>query len=95
MPRSATPRYAEAGAYATVLLGLIALGLIPYYRLTRAADRFAVVGAADYRDRRHELGRGRWLGGLLLLMLPALAGSAPGRWPGTWCSPTRGRSARG
>jgi iron(III) transport system permease protein len=70
--RSGVPRYAEAGAYSTLLLVLTALGLLLYHRLTGAANRFAQVGTAGYRPRLQNLGRGRWLGGLLLLILPAL-----------------------
>jgi iron(III) transport system permease protein len=66
------PRYGEASAYSVVLIVLVALGLIPYYRITSKTYRFTTISGKAYRPHRIDLGRWRWLGGVLLLVLPCL-----------------------
>ncbi len=64
------PRYGEASAYSIILMVLVGLALIPYYRATRHTHKFTTVTGKGYRPRRNDLGPWRWLGGLLLLFLP-------------------------
>src|SRR5262245_62473769 len=64
------PRYGEASAFAVLLL-LIVLGpLAYYYRLTKAAERFATITGKGFRPRRLKLGRWRRPLGLWLLIIP-------------------------
>lgn len=64
------PKYGVASAYSIVLMALVGLALIPYYRATRHVYKFATVTGKGFRPRRMDLGRWRWLGGFLLLFLP-------------------------
>lgn len=66
------PKYGEASAYSLLLMALVALALVPYYRVTGHTHRFTTVTGKGFRPRRNDLGRYRWLGGLLLLFLPLL-----------------------
>jgi iron(III) transport system permease protein len=69
--KGAFPRYGEAGAYAAVLLVLVCVALYPYYRLTLNSRKFATVTGKGFLPRVLDLGRWRYLGGALLLVLPA------------------------
>src|SRR5687768_3420279 len=66
------PKYGEASAYSIILIVLVALGLIPYYRITSKTYKFTTISGKAYRPHRFDLGRWRWLGGLLMLVLPML-----------------------
>jgi iron(III) transport system permease protein len=66
------PRYGEASAYSIILIVMVALGLIPYYRITSKTYKFTTISGKAYRPHRVDLGRWRWLGGCLMLVLPLL-----------------------
>jgi len=66
------PEYGFASAYSVLLIAAVALALIPYYRVTKHADRFTTVTGKGFNPRRKDLGKLRWLGGALLLILPGL-----------------------
>ena len=66
------PEYGFASAYSVLLIALVGLCLIPYYRVTQNAHRFTTITGKGFQPRRKDLGRWRWLGGLALLGLPAL-----------------------
>ncbi|HZA54553.1 MAG TPA: iron ABC transporter permease [Candidatus Udaeobacter sp.] len=66
------PKYGEASAYSIILIGLVALGLFPYYRITSKTYKFTTISGKAYRPHRFDLGRWRWLGGCLMLILPLL-----------------------
>lgn len=66
------PEYGYASAYSVILIGLVALALIPYYRVTQHTHRFTTVTGKGFNPRRKDLGAWRWLGGFLLLFLPLL-----------------------
>ena len=66
------PEYGNASAYSVLLIAVVGLCLVPYYRVTRDAHRFTTITGKGFQPRRKDLGRWRWLGGLLLMGLPAL-----------------------
>jgi len=66
------PKYGEASAYSIVLIALVALGLIPYYRITAKTYKFTTISGKNYRPHRVQLGKWRWLGACLMLVLPLL-----------------------
>lgn len=66
------PEYGNASAYSLLLIMLVALSMVPYYRVTQQAHRFTTVTGKGFNPRRKDLGNWRWLGGLLLLGLPLL-----------------------
>lgn len=66
------PKYGEASAYSIILIVLVALGLYPYYRITSKTYKFTTISGKAYRPHRIQLGKWRWLGGLLMLALPLL-----------------------
>ena len=66
------PKYGEASAYSIILIGMVALGLIPYYRITSKTYKFTTISGKAYRPHRVDLGRWRWVGGCLMLVLPLL-----------------------
>src|SRR5215813_3422300 len=66
------PKYGEASAYSIILIFMVALGLIPYYRITSKTYKFTTISGKAYRPHRFDLGRWRWLGGCLMLVLPML-----------------------
>lgn len=66
------PEYGNASAYSVILIGIVALCLLPYYRVTQHAHRFTTITGKGFQPRRKDLGRWRWLGGVALLGLPAL-----------------------
>lgn len=68
--RGFLPKYGAASAYSLLLMVFVGLALIPYYRVTRHSHRFTTVTGKGYRPRRQDLGRWRWFGGFLLLILP-------------------------
>ena len=66
------PKYGEASAYSIILIVLVALGLIPYYRITSKTYKFTTISGKNFRPNRIALGKWRWLGGFLMLFLPLL-----------------------
>lgn len=66
------PEYGNASAYSVLLIGLVGLSLLPYYRVTQHAHRFTTITGKGFQPRRKDLGALRWLGGLLLLFLPLI-----------------------
>jgi iron(III) transport system permease protein len=66
------PKYGEASAYSILLIVLVALGLYPYYRITSKTYKFTTISGKAFRPNRIVLGRWRWLGGCLMLVLPLL-----------------------
>lgn len=66
------PKYGEASAYSVILIAIVALGLIPYYRITGKTYKFTTISGKNYRPHRVALGKWRWLGGTLMLVLPLL-----------------------
>ena len=66
------PKYGEASAYSTILIGMVAVGLIPYYRITSKTYKFTTISGKAYRPHRFDLGPWRWVGGVLMLVLPLL-----------------------
>jgi iron(III) transport system permease protein len=66
------PKYGEASAYSIILIGLVAIGLYPYYRITSKTYKFTTISGKAYRPHRIQLGKWRWVGGLLMLVLPLL-----------------------
>jgi len=66
------PKYGEASAYSIILIVLVAVGLIPYYRITSKTYKFTTISGKNFRPHRIALGTWRWLGGGLMLVLPLL-----------------------
>src|ERR671923_429776 len=66
------PKYGEASAYSIILIVLVALGLIPYYRITSKTYKFTTISGKNFRPNRVALGKWRWLGACLMLVLPLL-----------------------
>jgi iron(III) transport system permease protein len=66
------PEYGFASAYSVILIALVALALMPYYRVTQHGHRFTTITGKGFHPRRKDLGRWRWLGGLILLLLPLI-----------------------
>ena len=71
------PYYGVAGAYALVLMGLSVLGLYFYYRVTKAAERFATITGKGYRPRPVDLGGWKYLFGIAGLSLTAVTTLLP------------------
>jgi iron(III) transport system permease protein len=66
------PKYGEASAYSILLIGLVGLALYPYYRITSKTYKFTTISGKAFRPNRIALGRWRWLGACLMLVLPLL-----------------------
>ncbi len=62
----APPDLGHASAYSMVLIALVSILLYYYGRISRMADRYASVTGKGYRPRPFDLGRWRWLGGMLV-----------------------------
>lgn len=65
-----TPRYGEASAYAVMLIAVVALPMLLYYRATQHAGRFATVTGKGFRPQRIELGWWRWPATCYVLIIP-------------------------
>lgn len=74
--RGFLPRYGEASAYASLLIALVIIPLIFYYRFTRESEKFATVTGKGFRPSRVDLGKWRYPCGLFLLLIP-IALAAP------------------
>jgi len=66
------PKYGEASAYSIILIVLVAFGLIPYYRITSKTYKFTTISGKNFRPNRVALGKWRWVGAVLMLVLPLL-----------------------
>ncbi|HLC26226.1 MAG TPA: ABC transporter permease subunit [bacterium] len=69
-----TPDYGQANALAVAYVVMAAIGVYLYARAIRRADKFAVVTGRDYKPRRLDLGRWKYvaLGGVFLYLLLTL-----------------------
>jgi iron(III) transport system permease protein len=64
------PEYGEASAFAVVLVVLVGVALIPYYRITGGARRFSTISGKGFRATRIELGGWRYAAGAWMLLMP-------------------------
>lgn len=64
------PEFGPAGAYSVVLVVLIALALVPYYRISSDTRRFATISGKGFRARIIDLGWWRYPAGLAMLLSP-------------------------
>jgi iron(III) transport system permease protein len=71
------PDYGTAGAYAVVLMVLVGGLLLFSRRLTRNSRAFATVTGKGFRTRRSELGRGRYVGTVMIAAYLVLGLLAP------------------
>lgn len=62
------PDFSFASAISVLLLGVVALLLWVYARLTRSAEQFATVTGKNFRPAQFDLGAWRWLGGAVILL---------------------------
>ncbi|MGH7774891.1 MAG: ABC transporter permease [Candidatus Binatia bacterium] len=63
------PHYGIAGAYSVTLLLLSIIGVFFYYRMTKAAERFATITGKGYRPRRIDMGAWKYLVGFSCLLI--------------------------
>jgi iron(III) transport system permease protein len=68
--RGFLPRYGEACAYAVLLVLVVALPLLCYYRITRHTQKYATITGKGFRPSRVDLGALRLPAGLYLLVMP-------------------------
>jgi iron(III) transport system permease protein len=68
--RGYIPRYGEASAYAVLLVGIVAVPLFLYYRVTRSSQKYATVTGKGFRPSRMDLGVWRIPAGIYLLIMP-------------------------
>ncbi len=66
------PNYGEVSAYSMILILLVIPLLWAYHRATRGQGKYATITGKGMRPSRLDLGKSRWLGGLLVLSLPVL-----------------------
>jgi iron(III) transport system permease protein len=66
------PDYGAASAYAVILMLMVSVGLYYYSRISQDSRKFSTITGKGFRPRELDLGRGRYLAGLLLLLLPAI-----------------------
>src|SRR5690606_38524572 len=64
------PDYGAAASFSTILMVLAVVGLLLYQKATARAHRYATVRGKAYRPHRLPLGRWRWAGGAINLLLP-------------------------
>jgi iron(III) transport system permease protein len=70
--RSYTPDFGAATALASVLMIVTVAAVYLYQRVTSRAQRFATTTGKAYRPEQLDLGRMRWLGGLVTFLIPML-----------------------
>ena len=68
--RGFLPRYGEASAYAVLLVIIVGVPLVGYYRITRNAQKYATITGKGFRPTRLDLGALRLPAGLYLLIMP-------------------------
>jgi iron(III) transport system permease protein len=69
--RGLTPQYADASAFAILLVGVLVGPLYLYSRVVRRRERYAVISGKSYRSARIELRSWRAAGSAVLLIFPA------------------------
>ena len=69
---SNVPDYGEVSAYSMVLVVLVIPLLWAYHRATRGQGKYATITGKGMRPSRLDLGKGRWLAGVVMLSLPVL-----------------------
>jgi iron(III) transport system permease protein len=74
---SSVPNYSESGAYSVCLLLIVVLLLVWHHRLSHHARRFQTITGKGYRPRIIDLGRGRFLAAVLLLVTFLLVTALP------------------
>lgn len=62
------PLLGHASAFSVVLIVVVSGLLLLYGRVSRGAERYASVTGKGFRPRPFDLGRGRWIGGALILL---------------------------
>jgi iron(III) transport system permease protein len=65
------PDYGIASAYSVLLILIVSVGVYFYGRATHNAQQFTTVTGRGFRPRPVDLGRGRYLAGFFVLLLPA------------------------
>jgi iron(III) transport system permease protein len=70
--RTAFPDYEAASAFAILLMLLTIVGLAFYQRATAAAQKYATVTGKGFRATRMDLGRWRWAGAAVCLIVSLL-----------------------
>ena len=68
--RGYIPRYGEASAYSVLLIAVVAIPLILYYRVTRDSQKYATVTGKGFRPSRLDLGPWRIPAAIYLLIMP-------------------------
>jgi iron(III) transport system permease protein len=68
--RGFVPRYGEASAYSALLILIVVLPLLGYYRVTGQAQKYATITGKGFRPTRIDLGRLRLPAGVYLLLMP-------------------------
>ncbi|HLG74348.1 MAG TPA: iron ABC transporter permease [Chloroflexota bacterium] len=63
------PEYSTPSAYGVLLFAFLLACIWIYARSTRSAGRFVTVTGKGFRPRQMDLGRGRWLAGLFILLV--------------------------
>jgi iron(III) transport system permease protein len=63
------PEYSTPSAYGVLLFAFLLACIWIYARVTSGASRFVTVTGKGFRPRQMELGRGRWLAGLFILLV--------------------------
>lgn len=71
------PQYGVAGAYSLTLLLFSTIGVFFYFRLTKAAEKFATITGKGYRPRRIDLGGWKYLAGLSCIVILAVTAVLP------------------
>lgn len=64
------PRYGVAAAYALILIVIVALPLVFYYRATRHASRYSTITGKGYRPQKFALGWWKIPAALWILLIP-------------------------
>lgn len=71
------PQYGVAGAYSLILLLFSTIGVFVYFRLTKAAEKFATITGKGYRPRRIDLGGWKYLASLSCIVILAVTAVLP------------------
>lgn len=62
------PQMGHASSFSVVLLALVAVLLYFYGKVARNADKYASITGKGFRPRPFNLGKGRWLGGTIIVL---------------------------
>lgn len=71
------PQLGHASAFATVMLVLVSGLFLLYGRISRNAEKYQSITGKGYRPAPFKLGRGRWVGGALILFNFAVLQALP------------------